>query len=107
MSLDDYFEPDHISAFKREKKRHLTKREQILQLLMDGKWHSNAELSKITPRYGARLKELRDEGWIIEKEYVGEGLWLYRLVPRKEVWIWPSSSLRNRKSSFLEKIWLR
>ena len=82
MGLDEFLEPiepEHVTAFKRERKRHDTKKEKILELLMDFKWHSNAELSKITPRYGARLKELRDEGYMIEKEYVGEGLWLYRL----------------------------
>ena len=94
MSLDDYFitpeeylqefavKSDPRKIFKQEKRRHINKRQQILRLLLDREWHSNAELKEITPRYGARLKELRDMGWIIEKEYRGKGLWEYRLIGR-------------------------
>ena len=91
MSLDDYFidvpdewidHSDPKRIFKQERKRHINKRQQILRLLLDREWHSNAELKEITPRYGARIKELRDQGWEIVKRYRGKGLWEYCLVGR-------------------------
>ena len=42
----------------------------VLRALWDGRWHSYAELKTIGVRYGARLAELRREGWQIEDEQI-------------------------------------
>ena len=31
-------------------------------------------------RYGSRINELRKDGWTIEREYMGKGVYKYRLV---------------------------
>lgn len=94
MSLDDYFitpeeylmeftvKSDPKKVYHSEKRRLNTVKAKILQLLKDGQWHTNRELKQISHRFSARIKELRDEGWQIEREYWGEGVWAYRLVGR-------------------------
>lgn len=78
--LTPYLEDDHIRVFLAERERLNRKARQILEILKDGDWHTNIELSKITIRYGARLYELRKAGLRIDKAYLGEGVWAYRLI---------------------------
>ena len=92
MSLDDYFvnldedlrrrfgiRDDPRKIYRRERKRHNTNKARILRLLLDGGLYHNIDLDKITPRYGARILELRREGWDIETIRIGGGLWGYKL----------------------------
>ena len=60
----------------------MTKKEKILQLLRDGKWHSTVELNQICFRYGARLHELKKEGYFFEKKKApwNRNIELWRLV---------------------------
>ena len=52
-----------------------------MALLSDRHWHTTAELNAICFRYGARLFELRGEGYIFDEERIGNGpLWRWRLV---------------------------
>ena len=45
------------------------KKEALLDLLMDQHWHSNVELPKVAgKRYGARIWELRQDGYIIDRQ---------------------------------------
>lgn len=60
----------------------------VLEVVMDGKWHSLRELSTLTgdpeSSVSARLRDLRKPrfgAYMVERNYVGNGLWAYRLVP--------------------------
>jgi len=58
-----------------------TQRDRILARLSDRQWHDTAELNAICFRYGARLFELRNEGYLFDEERIGAGpLWRWRLV---------------------------
>jgi hypothetical protein len=43
-------------------------RARVLDVLSDRCWHGNGELARICNRYGARILELKREGWDIEAE---------------------------------------
>lgn len=61
--------------------RKPTQRERILALLADRRWHTTAELNEICFRYGARLFEMRRDGYVFDEERIGAGpLWRWRLV---------------------------
>ncbi|MEM3740656.1 MAG: hypothetical protein QXP84_07635 [Candidatus Korarchaeum sp.] len=80
MSLEDYLtNPKGIFKLPEEQERLKTVKEKLLAVLLDGKWHTNTELKQISHRFSARLLELRQEGWMIEREYWGNGIWAYRL----------------------------
>lgn len=57
-----------------------TQTARILRLLKSNRFVTNADLNKICFRYSARIHELRDEGWEIEKSYEKPGLYRYWLV---------------------------
>lgn len=59
--------------------RIVRQREQILRRLKEGP-ATNQELSAIALRFGARLKELRDEGWPIATRYKRPGVYVYDLA---------------------------
>ena len=53
----------------------------IVDLLRDHQWHTNTELNAICYRYGGRIHELRNMGYIIDGERVdNHGLWRFRLL---------------------------
>lgn len=61
-------------------------REAVLDLMRDGKWRTLAEISAATgapeASASARLRDLRKErygGFVVDREYVSQGLWKYRL----------------------------
>jgi hypothetical protein len=55
-----------------------THKEKIVALLSDGRWHSTIELHAICWRYGARLWDLRRDGYVFEKRRTPD--------PRIEEW---------------------
>jgi len=55
-----------------------THKEKIVALLSDGRWHSTVELHAICWRYGARLWDLRRDGYVFEKRRTAD--------PRIEEW---------------------
>lgn len=68
-----------------------TQRERILNLLLDGNWHTNneimdkcyelAEREKRNCRYSSRIDELRKQGHnITDAEYVSKGVYRFRLI---------------------------
>lgn len=67
---------------KKEKQRIAKKKDMILQALRNaGKYGvTNAELSKIALRYGGHLGKLYEEGYVINKESLGDGLYNYVLI---------------------------
>lgn len=83
MSLEPFLYDDPKRIYGTEEKRRLdTAKERLLKVLLDGEWHTNLELSKITHRFSARLYDLRREGWIIERIHLDRGIWAYRLAGR-------------------------
>lgn len=65
-----------------EKERIDNKREQVLRVLRSAgdKGVTNAELSKISLRYGGHLGKFYEQGYKIDKEFIGDGLYRYILV---------------------------
>jgi hypothetical protein len=66
----------------------LTKKQRILLLLMDGREHTNSELSGIAIEFRRPLKELRGSGLDIETICIdhASGLYAYRLhTPADEI----------------------
>jgi hypothetical protein len=59
-------------------RRKPTQKERILALLSDGQWHDTIELHAICWRYGARLWDLRRDGYAFEKRRTAD--------PRIEEW---------------------
>lgn len=57
-----------------------TQTAKILNLLRRNRFVTNVELNRICYRYSARIHELRNEGWEIEREYVKPGVHRYWLV---------------------------
>ena len=63
---------------KNEIDRRTSNTHRVLQFLKEHGVASNTQLQKIGGfRYGARLKNLRDEGHIIVTNHVKDGLWEY------------------------------
>lgn len=60
----------------------MTNRERCLALLQDGEWVTTATFLQggCGSRFGARLMELRAEGYNIQSELVRPGSWRYRLL---------------------------
>lgn len=63
---------------QRECKRRMSNRDRVLARLQSGP-ASNRELNDICFRYGARILELRRDGFHIDTEYGADGFVLYRL----------------------------
>lgn len=61
--------------------RHVSQKQRILNLLkLKGQYGaSNRELNEICFRYGARIKELRDEGYSILTKRQKQGLFVFKL----------------------------
>lgn len=59
--------------------RRRTKKENLLDLLSDGKWHQHGECVRAGgTRFSARVLELRADGYRIEKRHVIADLWEYK-----------------------------
>lgn len=64
-----------------ERQRRQSNKEKLLAHLLEHGSATNVELSQTAGlRFGARLMELRREGWQVETEDVGKGLVKYRMV---------------------------
>lgn len=64
----------------------LTKKEALLALLSDRRWHTNSECAEHAGyRYSARKADLESEGYIIDKRHVKGGRWDYRLAGRRDL----------------------
>ena len=64
--------------------KRLTKKDALLSLMSDGRWHHIRELNRLTYRYGARFWEMRKQGHEIEKRSVGTDEFEYRLLPVRD-----------------------
>lgn len=68
----------------------LAKREKLLLVLSDYKWHTAIELTRsVSHRFGAYVFELRKEGLVVEMELIkerpkGEMWYKYRLSTKEE-----------------------
>ena len=68
----------------------LSHKEQIVKLLMsDRQWHSNFEFNeKVCLRYTARIGELKEDGFNIEKRQIDQQRFEWRLITPNQ-WINP------------------
>jgi hypothetical protein len=55
----------------------------ILALMSDCKFHLSTELHAICWRYGARLYDLKKEGYEFEKKRINSSIWAWRLLPNQ------------------------
>lgn len=55
----------------------------VAEIMADGEWHRLAEISEKTrdpeASISARIRDLRAAGFNVEREYVENGLWKYRI----------------------------
>lgn len=57
-----------------------THRQKILKLLKENRHVTNIQLNRIAYRYSARIHELREDDFVIEREYLKPGVYRYWLV---------------------------
>ncbi len=57
----------------------------VLRLLKTRRFVTNIELNRLCFRYGARIHELRREGWNIQRQYERPGIYRYWLAEAKEI----------------------
>jgi hypothetical protein len=68
-----------------DRPRIRTRRAALLDLLKDGRWHSNYELVKVGGvSFNSYLYKLRNAGWQIESRRVRGGIWQQRLIGKGE-----------------------
>ena len=60
--------------------KRLTKKEQLIALMQDGRWYHMRQLNRICFRFGARFHEMRAEGYVVDKRSCGTDEWEYRLI---------------------------
>jgi len=65
----------------------MTHKQKILNILKDGRWHSAKELhDKVGWRFGARLYDLRQEGFSFEKDTSNKlDMWRLKSYPAEKV----------------------
>jgi len=75
----------------RDQKRLSTNLHRVKLELLDGKWHTIPQLARVTngseAGVSARLRDLRKDkfgGYVIDRAYVSQGLWEYRLAGKKD-----------------------
>lgn len=76
------------AVFKKKHGEKLTVEEKVLLVMSDGKWHSGAELAKVSWRFGGYLFNLRKKGVEWEKRLManrpkGKMLYEYRAIKGK------------------------
>jgi hypothetical protein len=83
----DTYEPD------RDATRLQGQRKAIFALMSDGLWRTLPLIASITGHpeasVSARLRDFRKAKYgsnTVERRYVGDGLWAYRLIPSRTEW---------------------
>lgn len=59
-----------------------TQKQKILELFDSGRWVPVEELQKVAWRYGARLYDLRTDGYVFEKKKQENGLEAWKIAYR-------------------------
>ncbi len=59
-----------------------TQKEKLLKLFKEQEWVSNYTLNQICFRYGARIWDLQQEGYLFEKRHDGGSEWSWKLIGR-------------------------
>jgi hypothetical protein len=74
----------------------MTRREQLARLLREAgdRGVTTGELLQagVGSRYGARIAELREQGWQIESARLRDGAWRYTLISRPSSPSWPMAA---------------
>ena len=80
--------PDYVPV--RDNARLKSQLQRVFGLMRDGKWRSLADISLITgdppASISAQLRHLRKPrfgGYLVDKNYLGNGLYLYRVLGGK------------------------
>ena len=61
--------------------KRASKRDAVLDLLSDGKWHSARELTEVGGwRYSARLHEAKKQGYVIERGTLDHQFFYFRMA---------------------------
>ena len=61
----------------------MTMIEKLAQVLGDGQWHSTSEMvEQVGHRFSAALHRAKKKGWQVEKRWVVEQMFEYRLVAK-------------------------
>ena len=75
----------------RDHSRLTTQMQRVAQAVSDGAWHTLSELAQKShgseAAVSARLRDLRKPkfgGHTVEREYVGNGLWMYRVLAKDQ-----------------------
>ena len=78
--------PAEPSPVAIERQRLNAAARRVLAYLQSHEWATNVELVKVGGlRFGGRIFELREDGWVIENQRPSKGgTWRYRLVGRKD-----------------------
>lgn len=69
---------EHRAEVAQEAQRLASAKDRVLARLRQGS-ATNVELNAICYRYGARIMELRREGYAITKTHQSKGVWIYAL----------------------------
>lgn len=87
QEIHRFFGPDQPIGSDERDRRLTTSFVRVRDLMFDGEWRTLPEICEIThthmPSASAYLRYLRRPehgGHTVEKEYIGEGLWKYRVV---------------------------
>jgi hypothetical protein len=67
---------------QKEKKRRTNNKTKVLLALQRPDGATNVQLNDICFRYGARLYDLRKEGWKIKTENEGDGIFRFRITAK-------------------------
>src|SRR3954471_3522642 len=69
--------------FSADRRRIRTRKQALLDLLLDREWHPNYECARVGGlSFHCSLYDLRQEGWKIESRKVKGGVWDFRLIDK-------------------------
>jgi len=64
----------------------MSKKDKLLRLFKDGRWHNNYELVGIMINYKGRIHDLRKEGYVFKRKRIGNTTkWAWQLVSEPEI----------------------
>lgn len=66
-----------MEQMKTERKRRISAKMRVLELLQCFTTRTNIQLNDVCFRYGARIYELRKEGYRIDRKHKGKGVYEY------------------------------
>lgn len=88
MSEQELFNFFNPSTTHPEKQKGLSQKERLLAVLRDGEWHDTVGIQRDVygaehlgnVRTAARVKDLKNDGHMIESKKLSKTIWAYRLL---------------------------